>query len=183
MKILFFSDIHGNFEHLSKLLAKEALQSVDWLINAGDFFYGYSLPTQANKQKLAQLINSHKAPQLNVLGNTDNPHDAKFFSYGAEEASAHLILNDISITLSHGHLKPLRSLWRPNLATFHILAQGHTHVAEIKVVDNFIYLNPGSLSSSRSHLPESYALLDNKRLTVLALSNDEPLLSYNLSTT
>ena len=74
--------------------------------------------------------------------------------------------NDLSIHLEHGHHLDLYS-GKPN-----IIMSGHTHIPVLEKKDNIIYLNPGSITIPKGGFPRSYAIMDEKKITILNLKNE-----------
>ncbi|NIZ39935.1 YfcE family phosphodiesterase [Entomospira entomophila] len=172
MKILFFSDLHGQIDQLQTLLKKQDAMSADWILNCGDFFGGYS-PQEAITQELSRLYLSNPAQKLSVLGNNDSSTLLSLISNQPYAQSIVQTIGDIHITMTHGHLGSAEMFLGEQPKTpWRLFIEGHTHVARLKKVGTSLYLNPGSLSYPRSQLPPTYAILKEKTLSVKALEND-----------
>lgn len=72
---------------------------------------------------------------------------------------AALPLEDAVIYATHGHVFNESSL--PPLCPGDILLHGHTHVPLCRVHENYICLNPGSVSIPKEQSPHSYMTLAN----------------------
>ena len=71
-----------------------------------------------------------------------------------------LNFNDRSIVLAHGHKLDEKNI--PALKEGDILLCGHTHVPKCEKRDNYIYMNPGSVSIPKENSEHSYMILDDK---------------------
>lgn len=132
MKILFFSDLHGQTRQLTALFHKQDMASVDWIINCGDFFSGYS-PQEASTQELSRLYLQHPAQKLDVLGNNDSSSLLALISKHPYAQGLSKTIGNMQITLTHGHLGSAETFHTHNAqATWQIFAEGHTHVARLK---------------------------------------------------
>ena len=73
--------------------------------------------------------------------------------------------------LTHGHLYSPDNL--PPLAAGDVLAYGHTHIPVAEKRGAFSLFNPGSVSIPKGGYSASYGLLDEGRLQVLALNDNQ----------
>ncbi len=138
MKIIVASDSHGRDELLYDLM--EQHPDADAFLHCGDLendaesFPGYII----------------------VQGNNDCGYDLP--------QQCVLPFGDHRILLIHSHQFPYRKRDERMLeyAREHgcdIVCYGHTHVADVRVVNGITLLNPGSLKYSRDGRPPSYAIL------------------------
>lgn len=76
-----------------------------------------------------------------------------------------------SIFFTHGHLYNVNSNRDMLAAKAKALGAtyalyGHTHVSRVEKINDVYCINPGSIQSSRSEYPESYAILDTDKNVV-----------------
>ena len=129
MKILLVSDTHGRNDVLEQLY--KCYPTLDLYLHAGDSeAYGsYAL-----------------GPFVTVRGNCDYDYNLPNL-YQVDTPSGKLVMKHVPY-LHENEKKDTR-----------IFIHGHTHKNEVKVVDNILYICPGSLSYSRNG-PESYMIID-----------------------
>lgn len=136
MKILITSDIHRNIANLNKILELE--KDANYHLDAGD-------ANLAIEFLLEKEI-------ISVKGNTD------FFSKLEEEKI--LDIAGKKILLIHGHtLKVKRTMellhsYAKGL-NVDICIYGHTHIQRIEIVDDIVFINPGSVMDFK------YAIYEN----------------------
>ena len=75
-----------------------------------------------------------------------------------------------TIFATHGHLFHEGNL--PPLAKGDILLHGHTHVPALEVRENYIYMNPGSVSIPKENSPHGYMTLEDGVFTWKTLSGE-----------
>lgn len=131
MKILLVSDSHGHNEILKNLVRQ--YPNMNFYFHAGD--------SQSSPYEIA--------PFISVKGNCDYDED---------------FMDHIKINTPYGNLymahKPLIN---PNIIKendIKILINGHTHVPQIKKVEDLYILNPGSVVYPRSGNSPSYMIID-----------------------
>ncbi len=146
MKLLIFSDSHGNIKNMSQVFTK-ASKNTDAVIHLGDGF-GDLEHFKTNYPNLQYY---------QVVGNCD---------FEPEEHPFKIItLANKRILLTHGH----RYATRSNLLRLSLLAEeqhadiclfGHTHVAGIVETNGVIILNPGSISRPRSGIHPTFGVIE-----------------------
>lgn len=131
MKILLVSDSHGHNEILKNLVRQ--YPNMNFYFHAGD--------SQSSPYEIA--------PFISVKGNCDYDED---------------FMDHIKINTPYGNLymthKPLTN---PNIIKendIKILINGHTHVPQIKKVEDLYILNPGSVVYPRLDNSPSYMIID-----------------------
>ncbi|HET6929358.1 MAG TPA: metallophosphoesterase family protein, partial [Candidatus Acidoferrum sp.] len=137
MRIGVISDTHG----LLRPEALRALQGVQLILHAGDV---------GAPEILARLKTI--APVFVVRGNVDTQPWAQELPLTAvvETSGFHFYV-----------LHNLKDLdLKPQAAGFDAVVSGHTHVAEQRLDDGVLYLNPGSAGPRRFRLPVTLALLE-----------------------
>ena len=152
-KILVLSDTHGGITSLTTVLswANERLPPNDTIVAAaflGDGISDLSYATDATGFSCNWKI---------VRGNNDYEHSVP----GTEVFD----FCGYRFFMTHGHRYNLYSSYhgliyaaRENNAD--IVLFGHTHVPYCKNADGLLLVNPGSVSSARSRIGESFAVLE-----------------------
>ena len=130
------SDTHG----LLRPLAIDALQGSDYIIHAGDI----------GKQSIVEQL-SKIAPVTAVRGNVDKGELARLYPNDAVLKVENIFIYTIHI-LAELDLDPVA-------AGFQVVVTGHSHKDKIEVIDNVVYLNPGSAGPKRFSLPVTVAKL------------------------
>ena len=150
MKILVFSDTHGDTGHAEEIIRNH--DNIDLVIHLGDYF--------RDAQKLSSIF--PHIPFEYIYGNSD-------FMIGDVPAEKILELNGKKILITHGHRYSVN--W--DYSKLHKKAEetkvdmvlfGHTHISYMEDRGKYILLNPGSISDPRDDKGESYGLitLDDK---------------------
>ena len=148
MKILVFSDTHGDVEAMREILSRNRADT-DLVIHLGDHL----------KDLQALMLDFPLIASLGVLGNCDfaSMHPGFRFegTFTAEKRR---------IFYTHGHKYSVKSglEYIVSNAKFNgadIVLYGHTHVSLIKEVNGVIVINPGSLALPRDDKRPSYAIL------------------------
>ncbi len=161
MKYMIISDIHGGINELNKVLDIYYNEHFDKLIILGDIFnYGIDL----NRKDIINKLNLLKESIIYVRGNCDNNiNDLLFEAPFMKEIN----INNNKVLLTHGHLYSNEYLLGSN---YDIIIYGHTHVAEIRVEKDKLFINPGSISKPRKG-EKSFAIIDEKNITIRNLNN------------
>ena len=95
-----------------------------------------------------------------MRGNCDTEVDQMVLDFNVLAEQAYLNFNDRSIVLAHGHKLDEKNI--PALKKGDILLCGHTHVPKCEKRDNYIYMNPGSVSIPKENSEHSYMILEDK---------------------
>ncbi len=146
MRIIVFSDSHGSFRNVKKMLESTA-STTDAYIFLGDGESDVKFAREAYPDKLF----------LCVSGNCDFGSSEQ--KVGVFEAAGKKII------YTHGHFQHvgfgmsyLENLAKDNAAD--VVLYGHTHVRSCEYKDGVYYINPGSIGKPRDAKPPSYAALD-----------------------
>jgi len=168
MKYMIISDIHGDIYELNKVLDIYYEEKCSKLLILGDLFnYGFSI----NRDDIVNRLNSMKGSIIAVSGNCDNNIKDILFDMPYINKTN---INNKNIVLTHGHLYSKDYL--SNLDS-DIIFTGHSHVASIEIINNKLFINPGSISKSRRG-ENSFAIIDEEKVTIRNLDN-EILKKYN----
>lgn len=161
MKYMVISDIHGGISELNKVLDIYEKEYCSKLLILGDLFnYGFDL----NREDIVNRLNLMKENIIAVRGNCDNNINDILFDIPYINK---ININNKDITLTHGHL--YNNDYLSNLDT-NIIFIGHSHISKIEIIDNKIFLNPGSISKPRSG-EKSFVIVDENNVTIRSLNN------------
>ena len=144
MKILIFSDTHGSFAEMKKVIAEE--KPIDVLAHCGDICGLFSSALGKTDYQIRA-----------VRGNCD--YDTSLPETEVVELLTHKAL------LVHGHLHMVDNNNRYLVKTAKengcdLALYGHTHVPEVVTEDGVLVINPGSLVRPRTRDGKgSYAVL------------------------
>lgn len=147
MKLMFASDIHGSAYYCKKIIETFNKEQADKLVLLGDLLYHgprNPLPREYDPRKVFAMLNENKDKILAVRGNCDSEVDQMVLEFPMMQDSLVMYLEKRQIFITHGHLFSLEN--PPLLNKGDVLINGHFHTGEIKETENFIYLNPGSVS-------------------------------------
>ena len=163
MKLMFASDIHGDFACAEATLEKFRAEKAEKLILLGDILYHgprNDLPAGYAPKKVIALLNENKADLVCVRGNCDTEVDQMVLPFPILADYAVIPAGERLIYLSHGH--KFGETTPPPFAKGDILLGGHTHVAKIADHGDYVYLNPGSVSIPKENTPQGYILFDGE---------------------
>ncbi|MFJ8458160.1 metallophosphoesterase [Lysinibacillus xylanilyticus] len=141
MQILVMSDTHGDSDVIEKV--RGFYPKVDTFIHCGD----------------SELPFSHKAldGMKKVRGNCDIdqafPDEAVFD------------IKDVTVFLTHGHLFNVKTSilslsYRAKEVEAQIVCFGHSHILAAEMIEDVLFLNPGSLLKPRGRKEKSFALVE-----------------------
>lgn len=162
MKRMIASDIHGSAYYCKKLLESYKKENADRLILLGDVLYHgprNDLPKDYAPKKVIAMLNEIKEDVFSVRGNCDTEVDQMVLDFPVLADYAVLDVGEKLVYLTHGHVYNEGNL--PPLHNGDILLHGHTHVPKCEVYENYIYMNPGSVSIPKENSHHGYMILEN----------------------
>lgn len=162
MKWMIASDIHGSAYWCRKLIEKYREEQADRLILLGDVLYHgprNDLPEEYAPKKVIAMLNEIKDEILCVRGNCEAEVDQMVLDFPVLADYALLDLGEKMIYLTHGHIYNESKL--PPMKKGDILLHGHTHVAKCIEHENYVYMNPGSVSIPKEDSRHGYMTLEN----------------------
>lgn len=164
MKILFISDIHGVPSTLETALKAGEALGYDRLVLLGDLLYHgprNGVPNFYDPERVAEILNGLKDRIVAVRGNCDAEVDQMMFDFPMMGDYAILEAGEQVLFLTHGHLF---NEWRlPPIGIGTVLAQGHTHIPENRMLDCGMRLfNPGSVSLPKGESTRSFGYFDGE---------------------
>ncbi len=180
MKLLIASDIHGSAYYCRKLLEAYEKERADKLVLLGDILYHgprNDLPKEYAPKEVLALLNARKEEILCVRGNCDTEVDQMVLEFPILADYGFLYERGRMIFLTHGHIFHERHL--PMLKKGDILLHGHTHVPVCREHEQYVYMNPGSVSIPKEGSAHGYMLYEDGRFCWKALEG-EVYMEYTL---
>ncbi len=141
MKVIVFSDVHGNQALLERIISFNP--DADYFLSLGD-----------SELSMDYLLD------LDIIGVKGNyPRDA---GVGYDHQ---ITLNGLKILMTHGHKygvqRSLKKLLKAGFdGDYDLILYGHTHIAKVDKVSNLTLINPGSVYRPRSKVNSSYLTLE-----------------------
>lgn len=162
MKLLIASDIHGSAYFCRKLLEAYEREQAEKLILLGDILYHgprNDLPKEYAPKAVIRMLNERKQEILCVRGNCDTEVDQMVLEFPVLAEYGFLYERGRMIFLTHGHVFHEKNL--PMLKKGDILLHGHTHVPVCREHEDYIYMNPGSVSIPKEGSAHSYMVYED----------------------
>ena len=161
-KLLIASDLHGSAYYTKLLMDRIAEEKADRILLLGDLLYHgprNDLPRDYAPTEVITMLNSIKNEVLCVRGNCDAEVDQMVLDFPIMADYAVLFAGGHTIYASHGH--HFNESSPPPLKKGDILLNGHTHVPVFHVREDFIFMNPGSVSIPKDGSCHSYMTLED----------------------
>lgn len=162
MKIMIASDIHGAAGFCKEMLGAYDREQADKLLLLGDILYHgprNDLPEGYDPKEVISMLNARKEELLCVRGNCDTEVDQMVLEFPILAEYCILYEKGRMIFATHGHNFNEQNL--PMLKKGDILLHGHTHVPVCKETEEYIYLNPGSVSIPKNESWRGYLMLED----------------------
>ena len=166
MKLMIASDIHGSFFYCKKLLEAFEKENADKLLLLGDILYHgprNDLPEEYAPKKVIPALNEIKDKLLCVRGNCDTEVDQMVLEFPILADYCIIQCGEKSVYATHGHR--FSETTPPPLSKGSILLCGHTHVPKCIEYDNFVYMNPGSVSIPKENSHHGYMIYENGKFS------------------
>ena len=157
MKLMIASDIHGSAYYCRKLLEAYDREKAGRMVILGDILYHgprNDLPKEYAPKEVIAMLNPRKKDLLCVRGNCDTEVDQMVLEFPILADYGFLYEKGRMIFLTHGHVFNEKNL--PMLGEGDILLHGHTHVPVCREHEDYIYMNPGSVSIPKENSAHSY---------------------------
>lgn len=180
MKFLIASDIHGSEYYCKKLLEAYKAENADRLLLLGDILYHgprNDLPRDYAPKKVIEMLNAMKNSIFCVRGNCDTEVDQMVLDFPILADYAVIPAGDRLIYATHGHNFNENKL--PPLQNGDILLHGHTHVPKCTEHENYVYMNPGSVSIPKEGSWHGYMIFENSDFTWKSFDG-EIMMTYNV---
>lgn len=163
MKVLILSDIHGGYENLLKVLDNE--KDFDLMLILGDILSGYSYICS----EVADLLNNYNTKIISVRGNCDNSH-LELLNFSCDNPYILTSIDNKLVFMTHGHLYDIHNI---PIDDYDIYMQGHTHIPKMEIVNDKLYLNPGSITLPRGMSNKSYIVYQDHIFYLKDLNKNE----------
>ena len=166
MKWMIASDIHGSAYYCRELLAAFEREGAQKLMLLGDVLYHgprNDLPRDYAPKEVIAMLNAIKEKLLCVRGNCDTEVDQMVLEFPVLADYAILVAGERMIYATHGHVYNENKL--PPLQKGDVLMHGHTHVPKCVEHEDYLYINPGSVSIPKENSAHSYLILEDGKLT------------------
>ena len=163
MKVLIISDIHGGYENLLKVLDNE--KDFDLMLILGDILSGYSYICS----EVADLLNNYNTKIISVRGNCDNSH-LELLNFSCDNPYILTSIDNKLVFMTHGHLYDIHNI---PIDDYDIYMQGHTHIPKMEILNDKLYLNPGSITLPRGMSNKSYIVYQDHIFYLKDLNKNE----------
>ena len=174
MKLMVASDIHGSAYFGEKMLECYKNEKADKLVLLGDILYHgprNDLPKEYAPKKVIEMLNDIKDEILCVRGNCDTEVDQMVLKFPILADYAFLYWNNKMIFVTHGHNH--NNANPPMLKEGDILLHGHTHIPVCEKVNNYTYVNPGSISIPKENSQHGYITIEDDGIHFKNLDMEE----------
>ncbi len=160
MKLLIASDIHGDAECASALLAAAERENAERILLLGDILYHgprNDLPSGYAPKKVIEMLNASADKLISVRGNCEAEVDQMVLAFPCMSDTATVLDGErgVEICMSHGHIYNPDRL--PPLPCGSVFLYGHTHLYAIERKNGILCLNPGSVSLPKGGNEKTYA--------------------------
>ena len=176
MKFMIASDIHGSAFYCEKLLRAYEKEGAERLLLLGDILYHgprNDLPKGYNPRAVISMLNDRKEEILCVRGNCDTEVDQMVLEFSILADYAILPIGEKLLYASHGHVYNKANPMKMKKGD--ILLNGHFHVPAFEELEDFLYMNPGSVSIPKENSQHSYMILEDHTFIWKNLDGDEYL--------
>lgn len=168
MKLMFISDIHGCSLNLEKIKEIYYKDKFDKLIILGDLLYHgprNDLTDDYNPKKVIDILNSMKEEIICVRGNCDSEVDQMMLEFPITADYSTILVDEKILFITHGHIYNKEQL--PKIKSGYILIHGHTHVQTIEAQEEYIYINPGSISLPKQGNTYTFMTYEEREFKIL----------------
>ena len=191
VKIVVFSDVHGNVDALYAMLKSQEIKNCDYMIFLGDAV-GYYF----EEEKVVALLKT--LPVLHaVKGNHDQYYQAEANDILRDEMcrrygpcyqqqkeqvtdwlktlpkQGRMQIKNRTVHFFHGSPSdPLEGRIYPNTQieerdlVADVVLCGHTHYRMCRTVQKSLFVNPGSISLPKENTPHSYVMIEEKDIII-----------------
>ncbi len=185
MKYIIASDIHGSAKYCRALVERFKEEKADKLLLLGDILYHgprNPLPEEYSCQDVAALLNPMKDRIVAVRGNCDAEVDQMVLEFPCMADYAVLTVKAMAgertVFVTHGHLFNEENV--PPHSNGTILLHGHTHVPVCRAHEDYVYINPGSVSIPKEGSCHSYISLEDGKMEWKDIETGRGYMAYDL---
>ena len=165
MRLMIASDIHGSAKWCERLLEAWKRERPERLVLLGDLLYHgprNDLPEGYAPKEVIAMLNEIAPHLLCVRGYCEAEVDQMVLSFPVMADYCVLLVGGHTVYATHGHVYSEDN--PPPLLPGDILLCGHTHIPCCHRHEDFIYVNPGSVSIPKQNTPHSYIMLEDGRM-------------------
>ncbi|MDE6662687.1 MAG: phosphodiesterase [Lachnospiraceae bacterium] len=176
MKWMIASDIHGSEYYCKQLLEAYEKEEAGRLLLLGDILYHgprNDLPKDYNPKQVIEMLNARKQDVLCVRGNCDTEVDQMVLEFPIMADYCVITEGKRMIYATHGHNYNEQNL--PPLHHGDILLHGHTHIPKCTEHENYIYMNPGSVSIPKEDSWRGYIIYEKEKFVWKDLDGHEKM--------
>lgn len=166
MKILVFSDIHGDIKAMEKMRTIVATERPDKIVICGDLF-GWGI---ADKMYIADIIANLPSTVYILKGNNDSDDDQQIIGKPLQNSA---IMHHFGRNLffSHGHVYNSMRI-PPVLQQGDVLVYGHRHIGALSTYNGLTVVNVPCLSRPRGGSSKGYVIMDEQGITLKELDGN-----------
>ncbi len=178
MKWMIASDIHGSAKYCRQMLEQFDREQADRLLLLGDLLYHgprNDLPDEYAPKEVIAMLNARKEDLVCVRGNCEAEVDQMVLDFPVMAEYAIFPTETGILYATHGH--HAGETTPPPLRHGDILLNGHTHVPKCTRHEQFLYMNPGSVSIPKEGSPRSYMIWEGSEFLWKNLSDGEVYMS------
>lgn len=162
IKWFIASDIHGSEFYCKQMLEAYDREKADRMLLLGDLLYHgprNDLPKDYNPKSVIAMLNERKSDILCVRGNCEAEVDQMVLEFPVMADYAVIELGKNIVFATHGHIFNEQKL--PPLKKGDVLLHGHTHVPKCVEHEDYVYMNPGSVSIPKEESHHGYMILED----------------------
>lgn len=166
MKILVFSDIHGDSNAMKNMQTIVATERPDKTVICGDLF-GWGVE---DKMRIAEIIKNLPHTVYVLKGNNDSNYDEELIGKPFQNTA---IMHHFGRNLffSHGHVYNTAHI--PSILNEgDVLVYGHTHIGRLFVQEGLTVVNVPSISRPRGGSDKGYVIMDEQGITLKDISGN-----------
>lgn len=180
MKWFIASDIHGSEYYCKKMLEAFERERADRILLLGDLLYHgprNDLPRDYAPKAVIAMLGGISDKIFCVRGNCEAEVDQMVLNFPVMADYALIEAENRMIFVTHGHIYNENNL--PPLAKGSVLLHGHTHVPKCAEHEDYVCMNPGSVSIPKEGSWHGYMTLENGRLRWFDLDGEQRM-EYSL---
>ena len=178
-KIMIASDLHGSSYFVNNMVNLFKNEQCDTLVLLGDLLYHgprNDLPFEYEVKTVANLLNEISDKILSVRGNCDGEVDQNMFDFPILQNDLIFSIDGFNFFATHGHKYNENNL--PSFKNIDILLNGHFHIPAFIKHQDYIYINPGSVSIPKNNSTNSCIIYHNKNFSFYDIKNQNNYFVY-----
>ena len=173
MKYLIVSDIHGAIDSAEVVIDRFVEEKCDYILCLGDILYHgprNDLPEFYKPKEVIKLLNEYSDKIIAIKGNCEAEVDQMVLNFKIND-SLDMNINGLNCHLEHGH--HLDETLEGDYSKYDVILYGHTHIPDNTFKGKTLLFNPGSITLPKNGSKRSYAIWDNKKITLYDILGDE----------